>query len=87
MSKSPKHDETELPVEKSLALLQEIVDQLESGKLDLDASFGRFEEAVKLSKALKKKLDGYERRIELIRKVDGEGIAESEIFDEKSRNT
>ncbi|MBN8217031.1 MAG: exodeoxyribonuclease VII small subunit [Spirochaetes bacterium] len=73
----------EKPVEESLKTLEAIVEALEGGRLDLDSSFAKFEEAVRISRSLKKRLDAYERKIELVTGVDAEGKPISEPFPEK----
>ena len=67
-SEDKKEDsiDSTLSVEKSLKKLEGYVEILEKGDTDLDKSFKVFEAAVKVSKKLKKKLDSYERKIEII---------------------
>ena len=49
--------------EKSLARLEEIVDELEGGDFTLEESLIKFEEGLKLGKSCKKILDKAETRI------------------------
>ena len=49
--------------EKSLARLEEIVDELEGGDFTLEESLAKFEEGLKLGKSCKKILDKAEARI------------------------
>ena len=54
--------------EQGLGRLEELVDQLEEGELDLDRSLAVFEEGVKLSRELNRKLDEAEKKLELLLK-------------------
>lgn len=59
--------------DKALQRLEEIVEQLESGQLELEASLALFEEGVALSLLCQKELkktDGRVRR--LVKKLNGE---------------
>ncbi len=59
--------------EANLERLHEIVAQLESGELDLEASLVLFEEGVRLSRVSQARLDSAEKRIEELLAVDEEG--------------
>ena len=59
--------------EESLAALETIVQQLETGKLPLFESLARYEEGVGCLKACYEQLASVERRIELLSGVDAEG--------------
>lgn len=50
--------------EKALARLEAIVDELEDGKLALEASITRFEEGVTLTKFLESELSRAQKRVE-----------------------
>ncbi|MBI4639760.1 MAG: exodeoxyribonuclease VII small subunit [Candidatus Tectomicrobia bacterium] len=64
---------SEMKFEAALKRLEEIVEELEGGNLDLDRSLEIFEEGVKLSRFCAKKLEDAERRIEmLVRNSNGE---------------
>ena len=54
----------ELTFEQQMKKLQDIVDKLESGEVDLDESIKLYEEGLKLSKVLKKQLSVFEDKIE-----------------------
>ena len=59
--------------EASMKRLEEIVDKMEQGELSLDESLKLFEEGIKLSRSLNKRLDEAERRVEeLLRDEAGE---------------
>lgn len=54
----------DLSFEDALKRLEEVVGQLESGRLSLEDSLSRFEEGVRLSKLCQQKLKNVEMRIE-----------------------
>lgn len=63
--------------EKAMKRLEEIVEKLEKGDLDIDKSLEIFEEGIKMSRICSKKLAEAEKRIEkLTRNEKGELIAE-----------
>ena len=62
----------ELKFETALTRLEEIVGKLEDGEMSLEESLKLFEEGVKLSRICDQKLQGAERRIEILMK-DSEG--------------
>jgi len=63
---------TQKSFENSMKRLEEIVEQLDSGKLSLDESLKIFEEGVELSKYCSEKLNQAEKRIKtLIKQSDG----------------
>jgi len=59
---------TSISFEKAVNKLEKIVDEMENSDIDLDTVFKKFEEGVKISKYLDKKLKNYERKIEVISK-------------------
>lgn len=62
----------EVKFEAALKRMEEIVAKLEGGDLELEKSIGLFEEGVKMSKTLQRKLDEAEQKIErLVRERDG----------------
>lgn len=64
-------------LEASLKKLESIVDKLEGGQLDLEASLALFEEGVSLTKACQKKLGDAEKKIKIL--TDKHGLVD---FDE-----
>ena len=63
---------TKQTFEKSIQLLEEIVQELESGDLPLEKAIQRFEEGMNLSKRCSKLLDETEKKISvLIQEADG----------------
>lgn len=64
----------ELPFEQAIERLEGIVERLEDGELDLEASLSAFEEGVALSKRCAGQLDAAERRIEVLVREGGETL-------------
>jgi exodeoxyribonuclease VII small subunit len=54
----------EMSFEAALKRLEDVVGDLESGRLSLEESLSRFEEGMRLSKLCQQKLKGVELRIE-----------------------
>ena len=59
-----------LKFEDGLALLEKIVEELESGDLTLDESLARYEEGVKAFKQCHEMLRDAEKRVEALLKVE-----------------
>lgn len=68
--------------EEALEKLKEIVEQLDAGDLDLDASLKGFEKGVRLLDVCTKRLDEVEKRVELLVK-DREGGLSLTPFEEE----
>jgi exodeoxyribonuclease VII small subunit len=84
MTKKTKSTE-KIDFEKSLAELEKIVNDLESGALTLDESIAAFERGIELSKLCQKRLVAAEERVKkLIEKSDTD--FELEAFDEEDKN-
>ena len=67
----------EIKFEKAIQRLEKIVDDLETGELDIDKSLEIFEEGIKMSRVCSKKLNEAEAKIEkLTRNQKGELVAE-----------
>ena len=64
-----------LPFEQAIEQLEGLVETLEDGELDLEASLAAFERGVALSKHCASQLDAAERRIELLVEQGGELLA------------
>ena len=64
--------EKEESFEELMVKLEEIANQLESGKLNLDDSVKAFEEGIEISKQCNKKLENAEKRIHILVQKDGE---------------
>ncbi|MDD6762120.1 MAG: exodeoxyribonuclease VII small subunit [Clostridiales bacterium] len=65
--------------EASMAELEEVVAQLETGDISLDDSLKLFEKGIKLAKSCQKKLDEAERRVKILT-ADAEGEMTEEDF-------
>ena len=68
--------------EASLARLEEIVKELETGDLPLERSLKLFEEGIKLSRLCNKRLEEAERRVEILLKGKN-GAFTAQPFEEK----
>jgi exodeoxyribonuclease VII small subunit len=66
MSSAPKKSEPQLNFEAAMDRLEEIVEQMESGKMMLEELIGRYEEGMKLVKICQERLASAEQRIEII---------------------
>ena len=66
MSASAKKTEPELNFENAMARLEEIVEQMESGKMMLEELIVRYEEGMKLVRICQERLAKAEQRIEII---------------------
>ena len=57
---------TRLSFEKALEQLEQIVHEMESGRLPLESALKKFEEGIKLSRFCSQKLEETEKRISLL---------------------
>ena len=69
--------------EDDLKELEEIANNLESGKLNLDEAIKEFEKGMKLSKECTKKLDLAEKKINILVENDNGKIEEKEFETEE----
>ncbi|MDD4797211.1 MAG: exodeoxyribonuclease VII small subunit [Eubacteriales bacterium] len=67
--------------ERSMAQLEAVVGQLESGQLELTEVIKLYEEGMKLSKACQKMLDEGQKKLTALREENGT-ITEEEMFEE-----
>ena len=65
--------------EESMKMLEEIVTELENGKLNLDESVGKFEEGMKIAQKCNMILEEAEKKITILLEKDGE--LKEETFD------
>lgn len=64
-------------LEKSLADLENLVEELESGDLPLEKAMKKFEEGIKLTRACQTALKAAEQKVEiLLQSADGESLEE-----------
>jgi exodeoxyribonuclease VII small subunit len=66
MSSAPKKTDPQLNFEGAMDRLEEIVEQMESGKMMLEELIVRYEEGMKLVKICQERLASAEQRIEII---------------------
>lgn len=76
-----KTQKTEVTFEAAKKRLGAIVEKLEEGELPLEESLRLFEEGVGLARAAQEKLDGAEKRIEVLLKVDDQGRTKTTPFE------
>ena len=80
-----------IDLEKALAELEEIVEQLESGDLPLEKSLKQFERGVKLSRECQTALKDAEQRVQVLmdselKELDPETLAELEDAEEEDED-
>jgi exodeoxyribonuclease VII small subunit len=67
-------------LEKSLADLEELVDELESGDLPLEKAMKKFEAGIKLTRGCQTALKEAEQKVEiLLKSADGEDLEDFEV--------
>ena len=76
MAKSSKED---ISFEKGLSRLEELIQELESGESELDHSLKLFEEGVKLSRGLNRKLDEVDKKLEILLKDENGELSAKEF--------
>ncbi len=59
-------------LEKSLADLEDLVEELESGDLPLEKAMKKFEEGIKLTRSCQKALKDAEQKVEILLKSAGD---------------
>ena len=70
---SARKGTTEIPFEKAMMRLEEIVETLESGDPSLETSLALFVEGVALSRQCNQRLDAAERRLQVLAGQDEKG--------------
>ena len=76
---------SEIKFEKAMIRLENIVEELERGDLDIDKSLEIFEEGIKMSRLCSKKLNEAEAKIEKLSKGEkGDLITELFPMDDKN---
>jgi exodeoxyribonuclease VII small subunit len=67
-------------LEKSLAELEELVEELESGDLPLESAMKKFEEGIKLTRGCQSALKEAEQKVEILLRNNGaEELADFEV--------
>ncbi len=69
-------------LEKSLATLEKIVDELESGDLPLEKAMQRFEEGIKLTRSCQVALKDAEQKVQILMQDAGGEQLEEFVDDE-----
>jgi exodeoxyribonuclease VII small subunit len=67
--------------EKKLKRLEEIVEKLESGELDIETTLELFQEGMQLGRDSRKMLDEIEIKVNKVLNADNEGNVETETID------
>jgi exodeoxyribonuclease VII small subunit len=80
--KRPDRDDITECFEDSLAELESIVSQLESGSLSLADALARYEQGVKHLSSCQRMLERAERRIEILSGIDANGKPITRPFDD-----
>ncbi len=69
-------------LEKSLANLEELVEELESGDLPLETAMKKFEEGIKLTRGCQTALKEAEQKVQiLLKSAGGENLEDFEVTD------
>ena len=69
-------------LEKSLANLEELVEELESGDLPLETAMKKFEEGIKLTRSCQAALKEAEQKVQiLLKSAGGEDLEDFEVTD------
>ena len=72
-------------LEKSLANLEELVEELESGDLPLETAMKKFEEGIKLTRGCQTALKEAEQKVQILMKsAGGEDLEDFEVTDPPS---
>ncbi len=67
-------------LEKSLADLEDLVEELESGDLPLEKAMKKFEEGIKLTRSCQKALKDAEQKVEiLLKSAGGEALEDFDV--------
>jgi exodeoxyribonuclease VII small subunit len=72
--------------EHALARLETIIQELEEGEVGLAEGLARYEEGVKLLRECYQQLESAQRRVELLSRVDADGLEVCEPFDETAQS-
>ena len=73
-------EEAPMEFEKKLERLEKIVNQMESGDLNLEESLKSFEEGVRISRECHKELDEAEQKVQLLLNVSADGTPTTKDF-------
>ena len=76
-------EENKLSFEEAIKELEEVINQLESGQLNLDDSISKFEKGVELSKYCNNILENAEKKITILTNKDGNIVEENFNIEEE----
>jgi exodeoxyribonuclease VII small subunit len=77
-----ENSQVQISFEDSLAKLEQVVCDLESGEIGLDESLKRYEEGIQHIRRCRAELERAEKRIQMLVSIDQEGRAVIEPFSE-----
>ncbi len=83
-SEKPQDDLEKLSFEQAVEMLDQISDELETGKLELDDSLAKYEVGVGLLARCRSMLARAEQKVELLTSVDHSGAVHTEPFDDSA---
>lgn len=72
-------EEKEMNFEQALARLEEVVKELEDGRLPLEKSLELFEEGIRLSRICEGRLDAAEQRITILTINEKGGVTQKQV--------
>ena len=84
--KAPSKTEQSDSFEESLAKLEQVVTDLESGEIGLDDSLKRYEEGIQHIRKCRAELERAEKKIQMLVEIDEEGRAVVQPLRESSGN-
>jgi exodeoxyribonuclease VII small subunit len=79
-------EEKKLKFEQALAKLEQIVSEIEGGKVSLEESIAKYAEGIALVKHCRKILDAAEEKIQLLAKGEGAALEPSGELEEPPEN-
>ena len=79
-------EEKKLKFEQALAKLEQIVSEIEGGKVSLEESIAKYAEGITLVKHCRKILDAAEEKIQLLAKGEGAALEPSGELEEPPEN-
>ena len=79
-------DQKQKSFEECLAALEQVVNQIEAGEMNLEESLSTFEKGVQLVKTCNEKLNEVEKRIELLTK-DRDGKLQLSLLEDLEEDT
>jgi exodeoxyribonuclease VII small subunit len=84
MTAEPPNDDAALGFEDALRRLDQAVNKLEGGDLDLDAALAEYERGVRLLNRCRTMLDAAERQVAILTGIDDDGRPLTTPFDDSA---